>query len=182
LKIGSLAVASTKGLKWQILGEAMTKESMTNLLVELGKKLGFRVGTEIQASDSAWVDVVWFDDKFDFGPKKGEKWSKVKTWRQPVLPVVGFEIEATAGAKPLKGSIANLNDLGALMNVIVISEENIAKMRKKGTKWINENEKSIWMELLRRTIKWVYEARPAVRIVVMTEPEVKEWARNKGFT
>lgn len=72
----------------------MTKEATTENLVKLGKKLGFQVGTEIQASDSAWVDVVWFDDKFDFGPMKGEKWSRVKTWLQPVLPVVGFEIEA----------------------------------------------------------------------------------------
>jgi hypothetical protein len=50
----------------------MTKESATNILVELGKRLGFHVGTEIQASDSAWVDVVWFDDRFDYGPMKGK--------------------------------------------------------------------------------------------------------------
>jgi hypothetical protein len=36
----------------------MTKESVTDILVELGEKLGFYVGTEIQASDPAWVDVV----------------------------------------------------------------------------------------------------------------------------
>lgn len=160
----------------------MTKESITDILVELGRRLGFRVGTEIQASDSAWVDVVWFDERFDFGPRKEEKWSKVKTWRQPVLPVVGFEIEASAGAKPLKGSIANLNDLGAIMGVVVLSEENIAKMKRKGTRWSNETEESIWMELLKRTTKWVYEARPIIRVVVMTEPEVKEWAKNKGLT
>ena len=59
----------------------MTKENVTKILVELGTKLGFRVGTEVQASDSAWVDVVWFDAKFDLGPKKDEKWSRVKTWR-----------------------------------------------------------------------------------------------------
>ena len=175
-------VASTERLKEQVVGEVMTKESVTNILVELGKKLGFRVGTEIQASDSAWVDVVWFDDRFDFGPKKEDKWSKVKTWRQPVLPVAGFEIEASAGAKPLKGSIANLNDLGALMSVVVISEENLAKMRNKGTKWSNATDESIWAELLKRTVKWIYEARPIVRVVVMTEPEVIEWARNKGLT
>lgn len=159
----------------------MTKKSVTDILVELGMKLGFRVGTEVQASESAWVDVVWFDDRFDFGPRKEKKWFKVKTWRQPVLPVVGFEIEASAGAKPLKGSIANLNDLGAIMGIVVISEENIAKMRKKGTKWSNETDASIWMELLKRTIKWVGEARPIIRIVVMTEPEVNEWVRNKGL-
>jgi hypothetical protein len=160
----------------------MTKESVTDILVELGKKLGFRVGTEIQASASAWVDVVWFDDRFDYGPKKGEKWSNVKTWLKPVLPVAGFEIEASAGAKPLKGSIANLNDLGALMSVVVISEENLTKMRKKGRRWSNEKDESIWQELRKRTLTWIHEARPTVRVVVMTEPEVREWARNKGLT
>jgi hypothetical protein len=160
----------------------MTKESVTNILVELGKRLGFRVGTEIQASASAWVDVVWFDDRFDYGPKKGEKWSNVKTWLKPVLPVAGFEIEASAGAKPLKGSVANLNDLGALMSVVVISEENLTKMRKKGRRWSNEKDESIWQELRKRTLTWIHEARPTVRVVVMTEPEVKEWAINKGLT
>lgn len=82
----------------------------------------------------------------------------------------------------MKGSIANLNDLGAIMGVVVLSEENIAKMKRKGTRWSNETEESIWMELLKRTTKWVYEARPIIRVVVMTEPEVKEWAKNKGLT
>lgn len=137
----------------------MTKESVTNTLVELGMRLGFRVGTEIQASDQlGWMLCGLMTGSIS-GPRKEEKWFKVKTWRQPVLPVVGFEIEASAGAKPLKGSIANLNDLGAIMGVVIISEENIAKMRKKGTKWSNETDESIWMELLKKTTKWVYETR-----------------------
>jgi len=160
----------------------MTKENVTKILVELGTKLGFRVGTEVQASDSAWVDVVWFDVKFDFGPKKGEKWSRVKTWRQPVLPVVGFEIEASAGAKTLKGSVANLNDLGALMGVIVISEENIDKMRKRADLWSRKPTNEIWKELVRRAIQWIHEARPIVRIVVMTEPEIIQWWEEKQNT
>jgi hypothetical protein len=180
LKTSSLATTSTEGLKGAGGRWVMTRESVASILVELGRRLGFRVGTEVQASDSAWVDVVWFDDRFDFGPRKGDGWSKVKTWRQPVLPVAGFEIEASVGAKPLKGSIANLNDLGAIMSVIVISEENIAKIRSKSAKWRDAQEKLIWAELSKRTVRWVYEARPIVRVVVMTEPEVKEWARNKG--
>jgi len=159
----------------------MTKEDVTEILVELGKKLGFQVGTEIQASDSAWVDVVWFDGRFDFGHEKGEKWAGVKTWLQPVLPIVGFEVEASAGAKPLKGSIANLNNLGALMGVIVVTEENIAKMRKKAGLWSKKPDHEIWKELSRRTIQWVHEAKLPVRVVVMTEPEVREWARKKGL-
>jgi hypothetical protein len=81
----------------------------------------------------------------------------------------------------LKGSIANLNDLGAPMSVIVISEENLAKMRNKGTKWRNAKDEAIWNELIKRTVKWIYEARPIVRVVVMTEPEVVEWAKSKGI-
>ena len=158
----------------------MTKEDVTEILIELGRKLEFRVGTEIQASDSAWVDVVWFDSRVDFGPEKGERWSRVKTWRQPVLPIVGFEIEASAVAKRLKGSVANLNDLGALMGVIVISEENINEMRKRAELWRRKSTDEVWKELIRRVIQWVYEARPIVRIVVMTEPEIRRCGeRNK---
>jgi hypothetical protein len=100
--------------------------------------------------------------------------SRVKTWRQLVLQIAGFDIEASIGAKPLKGSIANLNDLGALMSVIVISEENLAKMRNKGVTWRSAKNEIIWNELIKRTVKWIYEARPIVHVVVMTEPEVVE--------
>jgi len=31
---------------------------LTEIIVELGKKLGFYVATEVQASEAAWVDVV----------------------------------------------------------------------------------------------------------------------------
>ena len=160
----------------------MTKEIVTKALIELGKRLDFRVGTEIQASNSAWVDVVWFDERFDFGPAKGELWSRVKTWQQPVLPAVGFEIEASAGAKPLKGSVANLEDLGALMSVIVLSDENVERLRKRSNIWSNKPINKIWKELRRRAIQWVYETRPTIRIVVMTEPEIKEWAKSKGLS
>jgi len=159
----------------------MTKETVTEILVDLGRRLGFEVGLEIQASSSAWVDVVWFDEKFDFGPLKGESWSRVKTWRQPVLPVVGFEIEASAGTKTLKGSVANLNDLGALMSIIIISDENVEKLRKRSSLWRRKSVNVIWEEWRRRVIQWIYEARPLVRIVVMTEPEVREWAKSKGL-
>jgi hypothetical protein len=127
------------------------------------------------------VDVVWFDNRFDFEPLKGDVWSRVKTWRQPVLPVVGFEIEASVVAKPLKGSVANLNDLGALMGVIVVSDENVERLKNRSNSWRNKSIDEVWRELLRRIIQWVYEARPLVRVVVMTEPEIREWARSKGL-
>jgi len=37
----------------------------------------------------------------------------------------------------------------------------------------------IWRELIRRAIQWIHEARPIVRIVVMTEPEIKQWWEEK---
>ena len=39
--------------KKQTIGEIMTQESVLTF-VELGKSFGFRVGTKIQALDSAW--------------------------------------------------------------------------------------------------------------------------------
>lgn len=33
------------------------------LVIDLGKKLDFDVETEVPASESAWVDVVWYDKR-----------------------------------------------------------------------------------------------------------------------
>ena len=81
----------------------------------------------------------------------------------------------------MKGSVANLNDLGALMSIIIISDENIEKLRKRSSIWRRKSVNAIWKEWRRRVIQWIYEARPLVRIVVMTEPEVREWAKSKGL-
>lgn len=35
--------------------------SLISLLEAIGRHLGFDVATEVEASESAWVDVVWFD-------------------------------------------------------------------------------------------------------------------------
>ncbi len=153
---------------------------MTNILIELGRHLGFEVGSEIEAGESAWVDVVWFDKRFDYGPTKREKWSRVKARRQPVLPVAAFEIEGSAGSKPLKGSIANFNELGAALNVIVLTEENIPKLKKRGHQ--QEPDSKTWEWLVGRANQWIYESRPASRVVVMKESEVKDWAKVAGLT
>ena len=47
--------------------------------------------------------------------------------------------------------------------------------------WRRKSVNAIWEEWRRRVIQWIYEARPLVRIVVMTEPEVREWAKSKGL-
>jgi len=159
----------------------MTKAEVTDILSKLGVRLGFRVGAEVQASDSAWVDVVWFDSRFDFGPvSQADQWIKARTWRQPVIPVVGFEIEASAGAKQVKGSVANLANLGATMGVLVLCEENVKAVRSRAQVHRNESEAAIWKFLLERATQWVSESRPAgVRVVILTEPELKAWAASK---
>jgi len=107
---------------------------------------------------------------------------KLKTWRQPVIPLVGFEIEASANAKTVKGSVANLLNLGAMMSVIVLCKENVTAIRNRAAIHHEKPDKDIWKFLERRATQWVYaEARPAgIRIVIMTEPEVNSWARSKG--
>ncbi|MCR8501484.1 MAG: hypothetical protein NDP19_04155 [Crenarchaeota archaeon] len=55
----------------------------------------------------------------------------------------------------MKGSIASLNDLGGIMSVVMLSEENIAKIK---------------------------EARPIIHAVVTAKPEVKELGKNRGLT
>lgn len=75
----------------------MTKESITDILVELGRRLGFRVGTEIQASDSAWVDVVWFDERFDFGPRKEESGLRLRRGGSPFFLLLALKLKPQLG-------------------------------------------------------------------------------------
>ena len=51
----------------------------------------FDVKAEVEASESAWVDVVWFDKRLPIPEKP------FKMRYEPVLPVVGFEIELHTG-------------------------------------------------------------------------------------
>ena len=105
----------------------------------------------------------------------------MKTWRHPVVPTVGFEIEASASSKPLKGSVTSLVNLGATMGIVVLCEENVTKIRSRAKGNQDKSDEEIWRFLLERATQWVYaEARPSTRIVVLTEPEVKKWARSKG--
>src|ERR1700675_3233685 len=63
---------------------------MVKLLVALGEKLAFDVFTEVEASEGAWVDVVWCDPRFSKTSLPGKK---PKLRRVPVLPIVAFEVE-----------------------------------------------------------------------------------------
>jgi len=79
-------------------------------LVALERRTGFEVRGKFKLRVSlGWMSSV-FDEKFDFESLKGNSWSRVKTWRQFILLVVGFEIEASTKTKTLKGSMVNLNN------------------------------------------------------------------------
>ena len=155
------------------------QRTIIEVLKDLGKHLQFEVKKEVGASESAWVDLVWFDNRF---PTNGFK--SVMRY-VPVLPVVGFEIEAHTGlnAKHVKGSVSNLNNLSAQLGVIIIGEANLETLAKQA----NQKNKSEppktaddFRTVLRdRVYRWVYaEAQPRGRIIVMFEKEVRLWEKN----
>lgn len=166
--------------------KGLTNRALTDLLVRLGSKLDFDVKTEVEASDSAYVDVVWFDKRLPVGKKS----SNLRY--EPVLPVVGFEIEwATAlNAKHVKGSVSNLSNLGAQLGVIVIGHANLETL---AAQFASSNETAISSGALKqkqpeefkkslcdRVYRWVYaEAQARGRIIVMFDKEVLNWAKTK---
>lgn len=152
---------------------------MTSLLVKLGKKLGFDVFTEVEASEAAWIDVVWCDPRFSNAglPKKP------KLRRVPVLPIVAFEVENKTGlnAKHVKGSVSNLNNSGAQMGVIVIGNASIDLLGKQPAH-MAKSRQAQQTELLERAYRWIHaEAQPKGRIVLMAERELIEWAAREGI-
>jgi len=157
----------------------MDRKELMRIVESLGKKLDFRVECEVPASTGAWVDVVWFDKRFAF-TKPGTLKPMI---RIPILPVVGIEIEAgtALNAKHIKGSVANLNNLGAQMGIIILGGHNVATMRSRAKKNESETEEKLWEMLISQVQQWVYaEAKPAGRIVIMTEDELVKWALKTG--
>ncbi len=150
------------------------KSTLIQQLVDLGKLCEFEVLTEVEASESAWVDVVWFDKRL---PVQALRTAKPKMRYAPVLPVVAFEVEVHTGlnAKHVKGSVSNLNNLGAQLGVIVIGKENLLELQKRH---IGKNEKEVDKILRDRIYRWIYaEAQPHGRIIVMFEEDAVNWIR-----
>ncbi len=148
---------------------------LVDVIYQFGLRMGFDVKREVQASESAWVDVVWFDKRLGL-----TSFPQPMLRRHPVLPVVGFEIEKKTGldAKHIKGSASNLNNLGAAISVVVISSGNNSELQKSGRRWNTSSIEDLEKELIQRAYRWVYaEAQPRGRIVVMTEREVRKWAQ-----
>jgi hypothetical protein len=147
---------------------------LVDVIFELGSRMGFDVKREVQASESAWVDLVWFDKRLGL-----TSFPAPMLRRHPVLPIVGFELEEKTGldAKHVKGSASNLNNLGAAVGVVVIGNGNISELQKSGRRWTTSSTDILEKELIQRVYRWVYaEAQPRGRIVVMTEREVRKWA------
>lgn len=155
---------------------------MVDLVADIGRTLGFEVAVEVEASESAWVDVVWFDKRLAFEPL-GIKKPKMR-WA-PVLPVAGFEIEVKTGlnAKHIKGSVSNLNVLGAPLGVIVIGRGNIDTAKAITKAYATKGPREIERLLMNKVYRWVYaEAQPRTRIVIMPEGEVVAWASRLGVS
>jgi hypothetical protein len=153
---------------------------LVGVIEALGRALDFDVAREVEASTSAWVDVVWFDKRLS---PKSLGIPKRSTRHTPVLPVVGFEVEIRTGTNPkhVKGSVSNLNNLGALMGVVVIGAGVLPYVKSKSKALANSSDLEVEKVLMERVYRWVYaESQPAGRVVVMSERQVVDWARHAG--
>ena len=150
------------------------KHALIKRLIMLGEQLNFDVLTEVQASESAYVDVVWFDKRLPVGAL-GSKQLKMRY--APVLPVAAFEVELHTGlnAKHVKGSVSNLSNLGALLGVVVLGKQNL-DLLKKQKPHANKTPDELERTLRDRVYRWVYaEAQPRNRVIVMFESAVDKW-------
>jgi hypothetical protein len=158
----------------------MAKNSaIVQLLIALGRTLDFEVLTEVEASESAWVDVVWFDKRLPVGKKRP------RMRYAPILPVAAFEVELQTGlnAKHVKGSVSNLSNLGALLGVVVIGTQSLALLKKQTIGNATKTDEQLEQMLRDRVYRWVYaEAQPRTRVIVMFEREVSEWADRLGYS
>jgi len=150
-----------------------SENTLIKLLMQMGADLHFEVRREVEASESAWVDIVWFDKRLPLTT------AHKKMRYAPVLPVVAFEVELRTGlnAKHVKGSVSNLTNLGAQLGVIVIGQDNIAALLKQPAH-SKETEKQAQEILRDRVYRWVYaEAQPRSRVIIMFENEVLDWSK-----
>jgi hypothetical protein len=157
------------------VSQTPTKSALLDLIVGLGKKLNFDVVTEVEASESAWVDIVWFDKRL---PVAALSSMKPKMRYAPVLSVAAFEVElhTALNAKHVKGSVSNLSNLGAPLGVIVVGAENLIALQNQPA---NKDKTPAELEktLRDRLYRWIYaEAQPKGRLIVMFEREVIAWA------
>jgi hypothetical protein len=116
----------------------------------------------------AWIDVVWFDPRLSV---LATGRNKPRLRYALVIPVVGFEVEfkTAHNAKHIKGSVSNLNNLGAQLGVIVLGTDNLEAMRKQD-QYKEKKPTELETVLRKKVSQWVHaEARPQGRIAVMLE-------------
>jgi hypothetical protein len=103
------------------------KDRIFDMLKQIGEALQFQVFTEVAARGEYWVDMVWFDNRIP-SALFGKKPSLASSF---MLPMVAFEIEiATSAGKHIKGTVKNLESLGAPVSCIVVCEEKMQKHLK----------------------------------------------------
>lgn len=156
------------------------EDRLITLIADIGVKLGFHSEIESQASESAWVDVVWFDPRLS-PHSLGLKQPNLR--RTPALPVAGFEVEkrTALNAKHIKGSVSNLNNLGAQLGAIVVGGANLEALRRSAKVHSLRTLEELEAILLDRVYRWAYaESNPTTRIVVLSERQVVAWASSLG--
>ena len=104
-------------------------------------------------------------------------------------PRMRHEIEGATGLSSTH--VSNILKLLWKRGLVLRSKElicfdKVVEKPRVGKTWSRFMEtkpsSEIWKELVRRAIQWVHEARSIVRIVVMTEPEIRQWWEEKRST
>jgi hypothetical protein len=133
-------------------------EPIADRLVAYGRRLGYQTRKEWRTELGNRIDVVWAQDL----PAELAAMTS-----QPLLPVVGFEIETSwRTRKHVKGDIFNLQDLGAALGIIVLckgpqdSPAEVASLRKAAQRYV---------------------AKLGLRILVWTEDDVQRLSSSSSL-
>jgi hypothetical protein len=126
------------------------EEPIADRLVAYGQRLGYQARKEWRTELGNRIDVVWAQDlPTDLAAMTS----------QPLLPVVGFEIETSwRTRKHVKGDIFNLQDLGAALGIIILCQ--------------GPQDSPVEVASLRRATQR-YVAKLGLRILVWTEADVQ---------
>jgi len=67
------------------------------------------------------------------------------------------------------------------MGILVLGKENLDALRKYAQIHQKKEDEKLWDFLLEKVRLWVNEAHPKTRIVIMTEDEIREWAKRESI-
>ena len=91
------------------------------------------------------------------------------------------EYKTATNPKHVKGSIANLDDLGASMGVLVLGKENLNALRKYAQIYQEKGDDELWEILLEKVRLWVNEAHPKTRIVIIRRTKFENGQKEKKY-